>query len=144
MRHLATTLRGLTVHGTRTGIVKVVIAGRSTGAVLVTVSTFSERVTVSPPPEVLSAMVCCLLSHGTGTLPLPLAGKPAAAGRGWPSTENETPWVFLVVQVAGTWAWAVVQTTSAGIVKLVIDGVVGAAVLVCTFTTYEAAVVPSP
>src|SRR6185437_7889208 len=63
-----------------------------------------------------------LPSHGTAMLPVPLVGKPAAAGSGWPSTEKLTAWVFCVSQEAATSAVPPGQVTSSSRWNRLING----------------------
>ncbi len=92
------------------------------GEVDTVVFTDRDDAAAGPVPVAVSVTLWSLPSQGTAMLPVPVVGKPAAAGSGWPSTEKFTADAFCVTHAAATSAVPPGHVTSSSMWNRVTSG----------------------
>jgi hypothetical protein len=105
---------------------KAVITGLPTGGGGGVLLVLTERDSDAgdPEPVAVNVTLCAFPSHGTGMLPAPVTGNPAAAGNGCPSTEKLIACAFCVAQPAATSTVPPVHVTSSNKSNALMDGAV--------------------
>jgi len=110
------------VVGTAVTDAREVGAGGVAGDVDTVVFTDRDEAAAGPVPVAVNVILWSVPSHGTAMLPVPVVGKPAAAGSGCPSTEKLTACAFCVTQAAATSAVPPGQVTSSSMLNRGISG----------------------